>query len=73
MVSLNPILLAGKETLQLCIVSVTEETTAADADWVSITLGLTDWPLFPGAVTKGSLLSFTSLESFRGVLEQSMF
>lgn len=46
MVSLNPILLTGKETLQLCIVSVTEETAAADAGWVSITLGLTDQPLF---------------------------
>lgn len=47
MVSLNPILLRGKETLQLCIVSVTEETASADAGWVSITLGLTDQPLFP--------------------------
>lgn len=48
MVSLNPILLTGRETLQLCIVSVTEETAAADAGWVSIALGLTEQPLFLG-------------------------
>lgn len=59
MVSLNPILLTGREALQLCIVSVTEETAAADAGWVSITLGLTDQPLFPG--TDKGLPSFLRL------------
>jgi len=60
MVSLNPILHAGKEALQLCIVSVTEETRAADAGWGSVAPGPTDRLLF-SSVTKGSLLYLSYL------------